>query len=84
VNAVGSSAAFYGITDNNSTSTQVQSYVLGSLELYANGTLATLSSGGGSSVPIPAAVWLFGSGLLGLAGIGRRRNTTPPQSLQLA
>jgi hypothetical protein len=24
-------------------------------------------------VPIPAAVWLFGSGLLGLAGIGRRR-----------
>lgn len=24
-------------------------------------------------VPLPAAVWLFGSGLLGLAGIGRRR-----------
>lgn len=24
-------------------------------------------------VPLPAAVWLFGSGLMGLAGIGRRR-----------
>ncbi|VAW68716.1 hypothetical protein MNBD_GAMMA09-1861 [hydrothermal vent metagenome] len=28
-----------------------------------------------SSVPIPAAVWLFGSGLLGLAGVARRRKT---------
>ncbi len=26
-----------------------------------------------SSVPVPAAVWLFGSGLLGLAGVARRR-----------
>lgn len=26
-----------------------------------------------SPVPIPAAVWLFGSGLIGLVGIGRRR-----------
>ena len=29
-------------------------------------------------VPVPAAVWLFGSGLLGLVGIARRRN---PQAL---
>ncbi len=27
-----------------------------------------------SSVPVPAAVWLFGSGLLGLIGIARRKN----------
>lgn len=27
-----------------------------------------------SAVPVPAAVWLFGSGLLGLAGIARRRS----------
>lgn len=27
-----------------------------------------------SVVPVPAAVWLFGSGLLGLAGIARRRH----------
>jgi hypothetical protein len=26
-----------------------------------------------SAVPIPAAVWLFGSGLLGLIGIARRK-----------
>jgi len=26
-----------------------------------------------SPVPVPAAVWLFGSGLLGLAGFARRR-----------
>jgi hypothetical protein len=27
----------------------------------------------GAAVPVPAAVWLFGSGLLGLVGIARRR-----------
>lgn len=27
-----------------------------------------------SAVPVPAAVWLFGSGLIGLTGIARRRN----------
>ncbi|RRQ21596.1 VPLPA-CTERM sorting domain-containing protein [Thiohalobacter thiocyanaticus] len=26
-----------------------------------------------SAVPVPAAVWLFGSGLAGLVGIARRR-----------
>ena len=29
---------------------------------------------GASPVPIPAAVWLFGSGLLGLIGLGKRRS----------
>jgi len=28
---------------------------------------------GGTIVPVPAAVWLFGSGLLGLVGVARRR-----------
>ena len=28
-----------------------------------------------SEVPVPAAVWLFGSGLLGLVGVARRRKT---------
>ena len=26
-----------------------------------------------SAVPVPAAVWLFGSGLIGLIGIARRK-----------
>jgi len=32
-----------------------------------------VQSGDVSAVPVPAAVWLFGSGLIGLAGIARRK-----------
>jgi len=37
--------------------------------------LGILSTGtiGASAVPVPAAVWLFGSGLIGLIGIARRK-----------
>ncbi len=31
------------------------------------------SSGEANAVPVPAAVWLFGSGLLGLVGVARRK-----------
>jgi len=37
----------------------------GTIDLALGGTLTT--------VPVPAAVWLFGSGLLGLVGIARRK-----------
>jgi hypothetical protein len=43
---------------------------LGTVTFSSNGTL---TFAGGSPVPLPAAVWLFGSGLLGLAGVARRR-----------
>jgi hypothetical protein len=43
----------------------------GALLLSLNGTLSGAPVG---AVPLPAAVWLFGSGLLGLVGVGRRRN----------
>lgn len=33
----------------------------------------TLIAKAGPVVPVPAAVWLFGSGLLGLVGVARRR-----------
>jgi len=35
--------------------------------------LGVVSTGTISSVPVPAAVWLFGSGLLGLFGVARRK-----------
>jgi len=28
-----------------------------------------------SAVPVPAAVWLFGSGLIGLIGVARRKKS---------
>ncbi len=31
----------------------------------------------GDVVPVPAAVWLFGSGLLGLIGVARRKSANP-------
>ncbi len=33
-----------------------------------------VQSGDVSAVPVPAAAWLFGSGLLGLVGVARRKN----------
>ena len=45
------------------------------LEVYTDNTKTTLLGDGGpdyAPVPIPAAVWLLGSGLLGLVGIRRR------------
>ena len=31
--------------------------------------------GGGQPIPVPAAAWLFGSGLVGLVGVARRRRS---------
>jgi hypothetical protein len=44
--------------------------VLGQFTLAANGQLSF------APVPVPAAVWLFGSALMGLVGVARRRNAT--------
>lgn len=44
----------------------VQGFANGGSESFVN-----------TPVPVPAAVWLFGSGLLGLAGIARRKKIKP-------
>ncbi len=44
--------------------------------LHLEGTVGVLSAYTPiSTVPVPAAVWLFGSGLLGLVGVARRKKT---------
>jgi hypothetical protein len=73
--ALGSSAMqLFGFSGNNSTG-KLQSYILGSATLDANGnlTIAGNATTPPPPVPLPAAVWLFGSGLLGLFGVSRRR-----------
>jgi hypothetical protein len=71
---LGSSTGLYGFTGNGGTG-QLQSYILGdNLTLSSTGALSVSSAT--SPVPLPAAVWLFGSGLLGLLGVGRRRAAT--------
>jgi hypothetical protein len=74
--AVGSSALqLFGFTGNNSTG-KLQSYILGTATLDANGNLSITGNGPPPTVPLPAAVWLFGSGLLGLFGVSRRRTAS--------
>ena len=71
--SVGTTAyTLYGLTSTGSTGGQMLSYSLGSATF--DGTTLTFT-GNGSAVPLPAAAWLFGSGLLGLLGIGRRRQS---------
>ena len=66
----------YGLTGNGGTGV-VQSYTLGTATLSANGTLVLTGNGTTPPpVPLPPAVWLFGSGLLGLVGVSRRRKTS--------
>lgn len=68
--SLGSSQAIYGLTGNNGTGTP-QSYILGTATLDTSGNLTI--TGNAPAVPLPAAVWLFGSGVLGLVGVSRRR-----------
>ena len=68
--AGGNPITLYGITASGSGG--ALGYILGSLTF--NGT-SLIFTGAGGAVPIPAAGWLFGSGILGLLGIGRRRRS---------
>jgi hypothetical protein len=68
VNSLGSAANFYMLSSNGTGAARV--FQFADVRLSANGTLSSVSA-----VPLPAAVWLLGSGLVGLAGIGRRRKS---------
>jgi hypothetical protein len=44
--------------------------------IFDNGAVLSIdavASNPPSEIPVPAAVWLFGSGLLGLVGVARRK-----------
>jgi hypothetical protein len=60
----------FGFTGNNGTG-KLQSYILGTVTVGTNGGVQFAENQ--TSVPLPAAAWLFGSGLLGLFGVARRR-----------
>ncbi len=63
---IGDLLDFYFILPTGLTETQVTQYA-GQWSLSDAGVLSY------SAVPVPAAVWLFGSGLVGLISIARRR-----------
>lgn len=72
-NAVGSSAHFYLITTGTGgTNGLARVYKGVDFTLGLDGTLSSASVGG-PQVPVPAAVWLLGSALVGLAGVRRRK-----------
>jgi hypothetical protein len=66
---IGSSTALYGVTEGAGQTSPIVLASLGSVSLTSTGL--TFSA---NTVPLPAAIWLLGSGLLGLAGVGRRKS----------
>jgi hypothetical protein len=74
--AGGSAVDFYQITDTGAAAseTPVQFANASGAATWSLSSAGDLVFSAPSAVPLPAAVWLFGSGLLGLAGIGRRKS----------
>jgi hypothetical protein len=78
--SLGTAAQLFGFTGNGSPTNGVESYILGSVTLSTAGVLSITGNSTTTPppppVPLPAAVWLFGSGLLGLVGVSRRRKAS--------
>jgi hypothetical protein len=75
---IGATQSLYGLTGNGKSGGSALSYALGTVMLSSNGNLTISTTGTGTAppVPLPAALWVFGSGLMGLFGVGRRRTGT--------
>jgi len=73
----GASGSFTAqFVDASVGATLTSTYAVGPLTLASTSSSSSSSSGGsssGSTVPLPPAAWLLGSGLLGLVGTARRR-----------
>jgi hypothetical protein len=71
--ALGSAQTLYVLAGSGLSSRGANIFATtGTFTLGTDGTL-TFSGGSPPPVPIPAAIWLLGSGLLGLVGVSRRR-----------
>ena len=66
--------SLYGIGGTCNSCYLSTDYLLGASSLDGQAVL-TLELEPISAVPVPAAVWLFGSGLFGLVGVARRKNS---------
>lgn len=78
--AVSAPATIFGITSSSfggdlfyTGGSLAGSLTTGRIEGTFNGDNLKAKVGAVSVVPVPAAVWLFGSGLLGLVGVARRK-----------
>jgi hypothetical protein len=73
--AIGTTAYnLYGFSSTGAAAGQGLVFQLGTATFNGTTLAFTGNAGTTSTVPLPAAAWLFGSGLLGLFGIGRRRD----------
>jgi len=68
---LGESMAFYQVAYNDTFDASVVNQMAGMFSLAANGNLSYTV--GGAPVPVPPALWLLGSALVGLVGVSRRK-----------
>lgn len=67
-NATSVTENLYYLTGGGQIASKVSTVLEGTAALSASGLVIT------QAVPLPPAVWLFGSGLLGLVGVARRKS----------